>query len=178
MVNWKEAVEFCRKATADLRQQKRLGADEVIRLPSEAEWEYACRAGTATPYSCPAADVKEFCWFKGNSKGYDPPVDAKKPNPWGLYDMHGYIWEWCADAWHPSYDGAPTDGSVWGGGDAKEHVLRGGSWNDPATRCRSRRDRLAPPTFAATRSASAAFARAEPRRAGGVSPRIVRESGG
>jgi len=131
MVSWNEAVAFCRQATAELRQRKLIAADEAIRLPSEAEWEYACRAGTATPYSCPAADLKDYCWFKGNSKGYDPPVGAKKPNPWGLYDMHGYVWEWCADAWHPSYDGAPADR------DAKEHVIRGGSWNDPAESCRS-----------------------------------------
>ena len=136
MVSWKEAVEFCRKATAEMHRLKLIGADEVIRLPSEAEWEYACRAGTTTPYSCPAADIKDYCWFKGNSKGYDPPVGAKKPNPWGLYDMHGYIWEWCADGWHADYAGAPADGSAWGEKDAKEHVIRGGSWNDPAESCR------------------------------------------
>ena len=137
MVSWKEAVEFCRKATAEMRERKLIGADEVIRLPSEAEWEYACRAGTATPYSFPAADIKDYCWFKGNSKGYDPPVGAKKANPWGLYDMHGYIWEWCADGWHADYAGAPADGSAWGEKDAREHAIRGGSWNDPAESCRS-----------------------------------------
>jgi formylglycine-generating enzyme required for sulfatase activity len=137
MVSWTEAGEFCRKATEELRQRKLLGADEVVRLPSETEWEYACRAGTTTPFSFPADDIKEFCWFKGNSKGYDPPVGAKKPNAWGLSDMHGYIWEWCADSWHPTYEKAPADGSAWVDKDAREYVIRGGSWNDPAERCRS-----------------------------------------
>jgi formylglycine-generating enzyme required for sulfatase activity len=137
MVSWEEAVEFCRKATAELRQRKLIGTDEVIRLPSEAEWEYACRAGTTTPYSFGTADIKEYCWFKGNSKGYDPPVGAKKPNPWGLYDMHGYIWEWCADGWHADYAGVPADGSAWDVKGAREHVIRGGSWNDPADSCHS-----------------------------------------
>ena len=137
MVSWPETNEFCRKATEALRQRKLLGAGEVVRLPSEAEWEYACRAGTATPFSCPADEVKEFCWFKGNSKGYDPPVGAKKPNAWGLYDMHGYVWEWCADSWHPHYETAPADGSARVDKDAREYTIRGGSWNDSAERCRS-----------------------------------------
>ena len=101
----------------------------MIRLPTEAEWEYACRAGTTTAYSF-GDDVKQlgdYAWFKGNAKGNDPPVGKKKPNPWGLYDMHGYIWEWCADAWHPSYEGAPSNGSAWDAADAKERVIRGGA---------------------------------------------------
>ena len=64
-------------------------------------------------------------------------MGAKKPNPWGFYDMHGYIWEWCADAWHPSYEGAPADGSAWQKEGAKERVMRGGAWTEPADRCRS-----------------------------------------
>jgi formylglycine-generating enzyme required for sulfatase activity len=139
MVNWSEANTFCEKVTQELRQQKLLGEDEVIRLPSEAEWEYACRAGSKTRYSFAdkADDLKDYAWFKGNSKGEDPPVGKKKPNDWGLYDMHGYIWEWCLDSWHPSYEKAPQDGSAWEEKDAKERVVRGGSWADSAEHCRS-----------------------------------------
>ncbi len=138
MVSWKEAKEFCRLATQELRQRKLLGADEEIRLPTEAEWEYCCRAGTKTPYSFgEEAQLGEHAWFKGNSKGEDPPVGKKKPNAWGLYDMHGYIWEWCADSWHPDYNGAPTEGSAWLDREPKQGVMRGGSWNDPAERLRS-----------------------------------------
>ena len=138
-VTWAEANEFCRKATAELRLLKLIGGNEVIRLPTEAEWEYACRAGTTTRYSFgdDPAGLKDYAWFKENSKGEDPPVGKKKPNAWGLYDMHGYIWEWCQDAWHPSYEGAPADGSARDAKDAKERVLRGGAWPDPADMCRS-----------------------------------------
>jgi formylglycine-generating enzyme required for sulfatase activity len=139
MVNWDEAVQFCRKATAELRRLKLLAEGEEIRLPSEAEWEYACRAGTTTRYSFgdDAAALGAYCWFTGNAKGNDPPVGAKKPNPWGLYDVHGYIWEWCQDAWHPTYEGAPADGSAWEAAGAKERVLRGGAWTETAENCRS-----------------------------------------
>jgi len=139
MVSWDEAGEFCRKATAELRTRKLLGDDDVIRLPSEAEWEYACRAGSKTRYSFgdKEDELKDYAWFKGNSKGEDPPVGKKKPNAWGLYDMHGYVWEWTADAWHDDYKGAPADGRVWDEKEAKERVLRGGSWADGADACRS-----------------------------------------
>jgi formylglycine-generating enzyme required for sulfatase activity len=139
MVSWEEANEFCRKVTAELRRRQLLAEGEVIRLPSEAEWEYACRAGTTSRYSFGdgADDLKDYAWFKGNSKGEDPPVGKKKPNAWGLYDMHGYVWEWCADAWHPSHEGVPTDGRPRIGKDVKDHVLRGGSWADDADSARS-----------------------------------------
>jgi formylglycine-generating enzyme required for sulfatase activity len=139
MVSWDQANEFCRKATAELRKRQLLGENEVIRLPSEAEWEYACRAGTTTKYSFGdrEGELKDHAWYKGNSKGEDPPVGRKKPNAWGLYDMHGYVWEWTADAWHEDYKGAPADGSAWDEAGAKERVLRGGSWADEADACRS-----------------------------------------
>jgi formylglycine-generating enzyme required for sulfatase activity len=146
MVNWKEANAFCDKITQELRERKLLAADEVIRLPTEAEWEYACRAGSKTAYSFgdKAEDLRDHAWFKENSKGEDPPVGKKKPNAWGLYDMHGYIWEWCQDSWHPSYAKAPADGRAWEEQDAKERVVRGGSWADPAEELRSAyRKRLA-----------------------------------
>lgn len=139
MMSWSEANDFCRKATDEMHKLKLLDEKESIRLPSEAEWEYACRAGTTTRYSFgdKEDDLRDYAWFKGNSKGEDPPVGRKKPNPWGLYDMHGYIWEWCQDSWAPNYEGAPKDGSARQDKDAKERVLRGGSWADEADHHRS-----------------------------------------
>jgi formylglycine-generating enzyme required for sulfatase activity len=139
MVSWDEAGDFCCKATALLRERKLLPEGEVVRLPSEAEWEYACRAGTTTAYCFGdrAADLGAYAWFKGNSPGEDPPVGKKKPNAWGLYDMHGYVWEWCADAWADSHRGAAADGSPRADRAAKERVVRGGSWNDDAAASRS-----------------------------------------
>lgn len=133
MLSFHEAVAFCRNATRILRVAGLISADEVIRLPSEAEWEYCARAGTVTAYSFgdSVKDLPDYAWYSGNAKGNDPPVGAKKPNPWKLYDVHGYLWEWCADPWHSSYTGAPTDGSPWiSGGDPIVGVLRGGSWKD------------------------------------------------
>ena len=139
MVSWDEAGDFCRRATDLLRERKLLPEGEVVRLPSEAEWEYACRAGTATAYCFgdDAAGLGAYGWFKGNSPGEDPPVGRKKPNAWGLYDMHGYVWEWCADAWSADHRGAAADGGPRAGKGAKERVVRGGSWTDDAAAARS-----------------------------------------
>jgi formylglycine-generating enzyme required for sulfatase activity len=149
LVSWDQSVEFCRKLTTELRKQKLLAEDEVARLPSEAEWEYACRAGSKTAYSFGAkdADLKDYAWFKGNAAGNDPPVGKLKPNAWGLYDMHGYVWEWCQDAWHPSFKDAPSDGSAWDERAAGERVLRGGAWTEGAERCRSAARHHAKPDF-------------------------------
>jgi formylglycine-generating enzyme required for sulfatase activity len=139
VVSWQEANDFCEKATRELRAAKLISAKERVRLPSEAEWEYACRAGTTTAWSH-GDDLDElgvYCWYKANSKGHDPPVGAKKANPWGLYDMHGYNWEWVADAWSPDYKDAPADGSARQVAGAKDRVVRGGSWADPADAARS-----------------------------------------
>jgi formylglycine-generating enzyme required for sulfatase activity len=138
-VGWHEANEFCRKATRALQQRGLVGPREHIRLPSEAEWEYACRAGTTSRYSFgdAAEGLTDYAWFMGNARGNDPPVGAKRPNPWGLYDMHGYVWEWCADAWQPDYQNAPADGSPRTGADTADRVLRGGAWTEPADHCRS-----------------------------------------
>lgn len=139
MVNHAEAGAFCGKLTKVLRDRKLIGAKEVVRLPSEAEWEYCCRAGTKTRYHFgnKEADLGEYCWFTGNAAGNDPPVGAKKPNDWGFYDMHGYCWEWCLDGWHDGYKDAPADGAARIKPDAKEFVIRGGAWTDKADMCTS-----------------------------------------
>jgi formylglycine-generating enzyme required for sulfatase activity len=140
MLSFADAQEFCRKATELMRAAKLIAADENIRLPSEAEWEYAARAGTKTRYSFgdDAAELNDYGWHHGNAAGNDPPVGAKKPNAWKLYDVHGYLWEWCADSWHDDYEGAPADGSAWmAGGADKQAVLRGGSWKDDADKLTS-----------------------------------------
>jgi formylglycine-generating enzyme required for sulfatase activity len=139
MVSWDEANDFCRKATAELRKRKLIKAGEVIRLPSEAEWEYACRAGTKTKWSFgdTEADIGAYAWYKVNAPGNDPPVGRKKPNAWGLHETHGYVWEWCADAWHPSHEGASPDGTPRGGTNVKERVIRGGAYSSTPDECRS-----------------------------------------
>jgi formylglycine-generating enzyme required for sulfatase activity len=142
MFSFKDAQDFCQKITSLLREAKLVADDEEIRLPTEAEWEYCCRARTTTTYSFGDSALKpgdagnkaslldEFGWHTGNAAGNDPPVGAKKANPWGLYDMHGYLWEFVSDAWHEDYVGAPTDGSRWTGEENSKRVIRGGSWKD------------------------------------------------
>ena len=150
MMTFAQAQEFCQKITALLREAKLIAADEEIRLPTEAEWEYCCRAGTTTAYSFgdqatkpddkdPKASIlNEYGWHTGNAAGNDPPVGALKPNPWGLYDMHGYLSEFVADSWHADYTTAPADGSAWMSEDpAAAHVLRSGSWKDKHPNLRS-----------------------------------------
>lgn len=138
-----EAREFCAKTTKLLREAELIEPTETIRLPTESEWEYCCRAGTTTAYSFgDAARTKDdagkkaslldpYAWHTGNAAGNDPPVGALKPNPWGLYDVHGYLWEFVSDDWKPDYEEAPTDGSARRRNLKKySHVVRGGSWKD------------------------------------------------
>ncbi len=148
-LSFDDAVSFSRNATHLLRAAGFIGGLDRVRLPTEAEWEYCARAGTPTAYSFGNApdDLGDYAWFSGNAKGNDPPVGAKRPNPWKLYDVHGYLWEWCADSWHPSYDGAPRDGSA-RDGDGAKRVIRGGSWKDPAAELTSfARRGIAPETL-------------------------------
>lgn len=127
-VSWHDAVEFCQK----LSQQ----SGRTYRLPSEAEWEYACRAGTTTPYSFGESLAKSQANY---DSGSTTDVGSFPPNDFGLYDMHGNVWEWCADDWHETYDGAPTDGSAWveGGKSNQRLIFRGGSWGTFPRYCRS-----------------------------------------
>jgi len=128
MVNWDEANEFCRKLTRSCMTAN-AGEGPDDSSPSEAEWEYCCRAGTTTRYSFgdKAADLGDYAWYKDNSAA-TIRRRRQEPNPWGLYDMHGYVREWCADAWHKDHEGAAADGSPRPVKDNKERVLRGGSW--------------------------------------------------
>lgn len=139
-VNWYDAVEFCvRLSKLTVRE---------YRLPSEAEWEYACRARTTTPFYFGETITGELANYiasntyageaKGKYRKETTPVGQFPPNAFGLYDMHGNVWEWCADTWHDNYDGAPTDGSAWiENGDDNRSPPRCGSWYSNPSLCRS-----------------------------------------
>ncbi len=146
MLSYDDAVEFCRKLTERLRAAKLIGPNQIVRLPSEAEWEYAARSGTTTLYSFgdDSQALGDYAWSRHNAAGNDPAVGAKRPNAWQLFDVHGYLWEWCSDIWHDNYDGAPANGIAWTTGDADKRVLRGGSWKDPAAKLTSTYRRSAP----------------------------------
>jgi len=156
MMTYADAVKFCETLTTLLRDQKLIAADEMIRLPTEAEWEYCCRAGTTTEYSFgdtatlkddkgnQASVLDAYGWHTGNAAGNDPPVGAKKPNAWGLYDMHGYLSEFTADHWSPDYEHASTDGIAQriekDDKSPAQVVIRSGSWKTrfPALRSAAR----------------------------------------
>jgi formylglycine-generating enzyme required for sulfatase activity len=147
-VSCRDAVEFCK------RLSQHTGRD--FRLPSEAEWEYACRAGTTTPFHFGETISTDLANYNGSytygsgvagvNRSQTTPVGMfQVANAFGLYDMHGNVWEWCADSWHENYEGAPVDGSIWeddttGKNDndnQKRRLLRGGSWDDDPNVCRS-----------------------------------------
>jgi formylglycine-generating enzyme required for sulfatase activity len=132
-VSWHDCQEFISKLN---KIEKKI----VFRLPSEAEWEYACRAGTTGDY---AGNLNEIAWFSNGPLGRfnlysgTHPVALKKANNFGLYDMHGNVWEWCQDRWHENYNDVSIDELSWESGDDQRRVLRGGSWLNNATYCRS-----------------------------------------
>ena len=141
-VSWDDAVEFCK------RLSQATGRD--YRLPSEAEWEYACRAGTTTPFHFGETITPELANYRGTVTYGDGPTGEYREettlvgsfgaaNAFGLFDMHGNVWEWCADSWHENYEGAPGDGSAWMNdeNDNRSHVRRGGSWFSLPRLCRS-----------------------------------------
>ena len=139
-VSWEDAQAFI------ARLNERVPGLE-LRLPSEAQWEYACRAGTDTPFSLGANIAPEQVNYhgeypyhggvKGLYRGETVAVGSLPPNPWGLYEMHGNVWEWVQDAWHDDYRGAPADGTAWeGDATGAGRVIRGGSWVGNARHCR------------------------------------------
>jgi formylglycine-generating enzyme required for sulfatase activity len=158
-VSWWEATEFCHRLNQRLRQR----TGRHYSLPSEAQWEYACRAGTTTAFHFGATITPQLANYVGNHpyatgpvgnyRKQTTPVGMFPANSWGLHDMHGNVLEWCLDYWHPSYRGAPTDGSAWlepdplskrsrkdsqDTTDAPQlRLLRGGSWDVSPGRCRS-----------------------------------------
>jgi formylglycine-generating enzyme required for sulfatase activity len=118
-VSWNDAQDFLRRLS-----QK---TGKTYRLPSEAEWEYGCRAGGQQEY-CGTDNLGLVGWYVSNSGSTTHPVAGKQANAWGLYDMSGNVWQWTEDCWNNSYNGAPTDGSGWTSGECTARVLRGGSW--------------------------------------------------
>jgi formylglycine-generating enzyme required for sulfatase activity len=139
-VSWEDAQEFCRRLSAKTGKK--------YRLPSEAEWEYACRAGTVTPFHFGATISSELANYRGSEtynngpegeyRGKTTDVGVFPANDWGLYDMHGNVWEWCEDNWHGNHEGAPGDGSAWvDTGSNTYKLVRGGSWIYYPNDCRS-----------------------------------------
>ncbi|NJN61097.1 MAG: SUMF1/EgtB/PvdO family nonheme iron enzyme [Coleofasciculaceae cyanobacterium RL_1_1] len=138
-VSWDDAQEFCTRLSQ--------ATGKAYRLPSEAQWEYACRAGTTTPFAFGATLNTDIANYDGNytygngKKGVyrEQTIDVGSfpPNAWGLYDMHGNVYEWCEDSWHNNYNGAPTDGTAWIDNGTEYKLLRGGSWINYPRNCRS-----------------------------------------
>ena len=141
-VSWNDIQEF-------LKKLNQLDPGKGYRLPTESEWEYACRAGTTSKYYSgnSDSDLGRVGWYRGNSGIKAHPVGQKEANTWGLYDMHGNVLEWCADWYHDSYNGAPTDGSAWLSPSGSRRVLRGGRWGSVPFGCRSARRSGDPPDY-------------------------------
>jgi len=133
-VTWDDARKFLEA----LNTRFGLGTEQALRLPTEAEWEYASRAGTTANYnfSNSARTLGQHAWYDRSASDTTHPVGQLRPNPWGLYDMHGNVSEWCEDGWHEDYQGAPADGTAWRSDDS-ERVHRGGHWDQSAPELRS-----------------------------------------
>jgi len=160
--SWDDTFEFCKKLS-ELPEEKAAG--RVYRLPTEAEWEYACRAGSRSKYSFGDDEVQlgDYACFSGNSNRMTHSVGQKKPNSWGLYDMHGNVWEWCSD-WLGEYpQGAATDPR--GPQEGSNRVYRGGSYRGWAENCRAANRSANDP---ANRNSSSGFRVA--LRPAGISP--------
>jgi len=135
-VTWDEAVAFCRELTELGREAGSLPEGYVYRLPTEAEWEYACRAGTTGPYA--DGQLAELGWYGGNSGSQTHEVGQKRANAWGLYDMHGNVYEWCRDLYGKrEYRRGPVRDPLARANGTGRRVLRGGSWYSPTYACRS-----------------------------------------
>ncbi len=144
-VSWKDAMTYCRRLTDQERAAGRLPQGYVYTLPTEAEWEYACRAGTTGPYAGDG-NLNDLGWHNGNSGGWTHPVAQKQPNGWGLYDMYGNLAEWCRDWYGPYPGGSVTDYA--GPSSGTGRVVRGGSWSSDALSCRSAsRGKSEPPDY-------------------------------
>ena len=140
-VSWLDALNYCARLTELERAAGAIPAGCAFRLPTEAEWEYACRAGTSTAFSYgddpTYTQLAAYAWYGADSNGQTRPVAGKLPNPWGLYDMHGDLYEWCQDYYGPYAGGCAVDPTGPAAGTKK--VLRGGSWIDYGYGCRSAR---------------------------------------
>src|SRR5512142_2941261 len=138
-VSWEDVQRFCQKLARK--------TDRPYRLPSETEWEYACRAGTTSPFSfgetitIAVVRYNGMHTFRDEAPGQYPHVTSKggtfPPNAFGLYDMHGNLWEWCADNWLDDYSSSPRDNNSYQNKDSRYRVARGGSWHEPPALCRS-----------------------------------------
>ena len=130
-VSWRNVQRFIAKLNQKTGQK--------YRLPSEAEWEYAARAGTTTRWSFgnDASKLRNYAWYAANSLNKTQEVALNLPNPFGLYDIYGNVWEWTQDCYNPSYAGAPADGSAWTVGSCEYRVIRGGGWVDASSEVRS-----------------------------------------
>jgi formylglycine-generating enzyme required for sulfatase activity len=141
-VSWNDCQEFMKKLNAQVN------GSGVFRLPTEAEWEYACRARSRTRYSFgdDRAKSHDYAWFRSNSGHRTQPVGRKKPNPWGLYDMHGNLWEWCFDWYGENYYQTRPQVDPTGPVTGNRRVLRGASWDNSELVCRSANRGMGGPT--------------------------------
>jgi formylglycine-generating enzyme required for sulfatase activity len=133
-VSWDDAMQFCRKLTERERSAGRLPEGYEYTLPTEAQWEYACRAGTTIPFAG-SGNLDTMGWCTSNSGNTTHSVAQKQPNAWGVYDMHGNVWEWCRD-WYGNYPGGSVTDPT-GPSSGTDRVYRGGSWLSDAGGCRS-----------------------------------------